>query len=173
MAQSSGAEQGGGAPAWLFSFVDLAFLMLIAMTIVANQNAGAPDLGEMIVPKINEESTKELSASRGDVWQLRVHPPIELMNGELEPPFELIVIGGNQATPGIVHEAPEDVSSEDRIGRDELRQRLAKLEADIGVRPLLAPHEDSRSQDLLDAASLIEEHWPNKRRAVIDKRIDG
>jgi hypothetical protein len=105
MAQASGGDQGGGARAWLFSFVDLAFLMLIAMTILANQNAGAPDLGEIVVPRINEESGKDLGASRGDVWQLRVHPPIEQMNGELEPPFELIVLAGNTATPGIEREA--------------------------------------------------------------------
>ena len=43
----------GGAPAWLFSFVDLAFLMLIAMIQLApDPGSRIPNLGEMIVPKV-------------------------------------------------------------------------------------------------------------------------
>ena len=62
------AEQGG-APAWLFSFVDLAFLMLIAMTQLAGDVAQAPDLGEMIVPSINEQSAPgELATGSDRAW---------------------------------------------------------------------------------------------------------
>ena len=164
MAQPIGGEQGG-APAWLFSFVDLAFLMLIAMTMAAHQKAAAPDLGEIVVPRIGTETGVELEASRGEVWQLRVHPPVEEEDGALAPPFELIVSGTSQGTRG-------DTSSQARLDRVELRQRLVALEASVGTKPLLAPHEDSRSQDLLDAASLIEELWPTQRRALFAKRTD-
>jgi len=163
----AGGEQGG-APAWLFSFVDLAFLMLIAMTILANQNAGAPDLGEMVVPRIGEETTKKLGASRGDIWQLRVHPPMEDAIGVLEPPFELVSVPATGVSGG---GAPAPDVEPPKIDRVELRERLGALEAEVGARPLLAPHEDSRSQDLLDAASLIEEFWPSQRRAVVAKRM--
>ena len=169
--QASGGDSGG-APAWLFSFVDLAFLMLIAMTILANQNAGAPDLGEIVVPRIHEGGAEDLGASRGHVWQLRVHPPFEV-NGALEPPFELIVVGGNAPAGTELEASAGQEAPEERIDRTKLREQLAILEARVGARPLLAPHEDSRSQDLLDAASAIEELWPNQRRAVIAKRIDG
>ena len=51
----------GGAPAWLFSFVDLAFLMLIAMTQLApDPGAKIPDLGEMIVPRVGAAASTEL-----------------------------------------------------------------------------------------------------------------
>jgi hypothetical protein len=172
MAEAGGGE--GGAPAWLFSFVDLAFLMLIAMTMFAHQNAGAPDLGEMVVPRIGTETGIELNASRGEVWQLRVHPPVEAVDGSLEPPFELVVAGGKaDSTDSDVDSAAGSQGADfDRIDRAELQERLAVLEADVGTKPLLAPHEDSRSQDLLDAASLIEDLWPTQRRAVIAKRID-
>ena len=40
-------------------------------------------------------------------------------------------------------------------------------------RPLLAPHGDSRSEDLLAAASLVEELWPGRRRATIAPIVAG
>ena len=70
-------DKSPGAPSWLFSFVDLAFLMLIAMTQLApDPSQQAPDLGEMIVPRISEKSSGDMPkrcASRA--WQLRIHPP--------------------------------------------------------------------------------------------------
>jgi hypothetical protein len=161
----------GGAPSWLFSFVDLAFLMLIAMTILANQNAGAPDLGEIVVPRIGEETTQDLSASRGEAWQLRVHPPVRDALDLLGPAFELVLVGAEPTSIGTA-ETPEAYAppAPAKINRGELRDRLVALERETVTRPLLAPHEDSRSQDLLDAASMIEELWPGQRRAVIAKR---
>jgi hypothetical protein len=151
-----------GAPAWLFSFVDLAFLMLIAMTLVATDKAGAPDLGEMAVPRIGEEASKELAGGMASaVWQLRVHPPSQYDDGSLEPPFELLLGGAN--TPDV-----EPVT----LDKDGLRQRLVALQGEGAGKPLLAPHEDSRSQDLLDAAGLIEQYWPSPRRALVSRLLD-
>ncbi len=67
-------EGEGGAPAWLFSFVDLAFLMLIAMTQLAPDSTVQLNLGEMIVPRIEEKVTSDLPTEAADMWQLRVHP---------------------------------------------------------------------------------------------------
>jgi hypothetical protein len=144
-----------GAPSWLFSFVDLAFLMLIAMTQMANDARSQPDFGEMLVPRISSESSSELPAVAAEAWQLRVHPPAAGIEAD-EMRFELIRTGaeGEPESEGFGEVAP-------------LRNRLTELEAARGPRPLLAPHEDSRSQDLLDAAALIEEFWPGRRRATI------
>ena len=69
-------QTDGAAPAWLFSFVDLAFLMLIAMTQLApDPGAKIPNLGEMIVPKVGAAASTEMGDSAAEVWQLRVHPP--------------------------------------------------------------------------------------------------
>ena len=88
----------GGAPAWLFSFVDLAFLMVIAMTQLApDPGAVIPDLGEMIVPRVGSNASTEMAASASEVWQLRVHPPADpgLAEELVDPPFELIrVVAG-------------------------------------------------------------------------------
>ncbi len=150
------AVQTDGAPSWLFSFVDLAFLMLIAMTQLASDvDPQAVDLGEMVVPRIGSESTGELQTGASKAWQLRVHP----MAGEGAEDlgaFELVVLGGES------DEAPMRFAEVDA-----LRTELAGLSARGGTRPLLAPHEDSRSQDLLDAAALIEEFWPGRRRVTV------
>lgn len=142
------AQDDGGAPPWLFSFVDLAFLLLIAMTQLAADPSDDLDLGDIIVPRIRQESTGELPTGASQVWQLRVHPPDDFGT----PPFELL---GPEQTEG----SPLDVEA--------LREGLLVLQQTSEEKPLLAPHEDSRSQDLLDAVALIEELWPGRRRATV------
>lgn len=139
-------SDGGNAPSWLFSFVDLAFLLLIAMTQVAG-DPSALDLREMSVPRVGAAATAELPAGAPGHWQLRVHPP-----EPSEPPFELLAPGA---------------AGEVRVAAARLRAELARLHASDARKPLLAPHADSRSQDLLDAAAMIEELWPSRRRATV------
>jgi hypothetical protein len=149
----------GSAPAWLFSFVDLAFLMLIAMTQLApDPNARIPDLGEMIVPRIGATASTEMGSSAVEVWQLRVHPP---QSEVPDPPFELVKIQDGVAQDDGV-----------RIDVPELRVALATLKEERGLKPMLAPHEDSRSQDMLEAAALLEESWPGRRRAAVSRVFD-
>ena len=108
-----------GAPAWLFSFVDLAFLMLIAMTQLApDPGAEMPNLGEMIVPRIGAAASTEMGSESTLVWQLRVHPPEE----EATSPYELV-----RVVDGVPEEAP-------RIVVDELRRELASLRDGHGSR---------------------------------------
>ena len=148
----------GSAPAWLFSFVDLAFLMLIAMTQLApDPGARMPDLGEMIVPRIGETASTELATAAAESWQLRVHPPV----ADAVSPYELVrFIDGVSQADGT------------RIFEEALRLQLADLRNAKGTRPMLAPHEDSRSQDMLEAAALIEEMWPGRRRAAVRRIFD-
>lgn len=145
--------RGGNAPSWLFSFVDLAFLLLIAMTQLADDAVRAPELGELVVPRIDREAAAELPAQAAELWQLRIHPPGD------EPAFELVRLAG-----GLPAES-------ERGELDALRERLVALKEDEGRKPLLAPHVDSRSQDLLDAVSLLETLWPGTRRATIAPRM--
>ena len=147
----------GAAPAWLFSFVDLAFLMLIAMTQLApDPGAAIPNLGEMIVPKVGAAASTEMGGAAAEAWQLRVHPPEEAVAS----PYELVRIVGGEAEEGERIEAPV------------LRTELAALKAGAGLKPMLAPHEDSRSQDMLEAAAMLEELWPGRRRATVSRVFD-
>jgi hypothetical protein len=148
----------GSAPAWLFSFVDLAFLMLIAMTQLApDPGAKIPDLGEMIVPKVGAAASTEMAAEAVEAWQLRVYPP----EAEAPSPFELVRVHG-----GVVEETGA------RIRPDELRGRLEGLKSQRREKPVLAPHEDSRSQDMLEAAAMLEELWPGRRRVAVSRVFD-
>jgi len=141
------AAQHSDTPAWLFSFVDLAFLILLAMTQVGSLDVEKGlDLGELIVPRVGEKAPAEPLTGGGDATQVRVYPP-----GDALPVFELLTSGA----PGV------------RLGRDQLRERLARLRAASADRPVLAPHADSRSEDLLAAVSLVEDAWPSERRATV------
>lgn len=139
------------APSWLFSFVDLAFLLLVAMTQIADPNA--PELGEMAVPRVQRDAAGKLPAAAGDAWQLRIHPASERAS-----PFELV--------------RGEPYVRQQRLDEPALRERLAALYGTGAPRPLLAPHQDSRSQDLLDAAAAIEERWPERRRVLVGRLAD-
>ena len=142
------------APAWLFSFVDLAFLLLIAMTqIGVDSNGVSLELGEILIPRIESEATRDLADCSAARWQLRVHPA----DPANTTPFEL-------ADP-----AEEGTASDHRHDTAALRERLDALHAEGAAKPLLAPHEDSRSQDMLDAVGLLEELWPSGRRATVGR----
>jgi hypothetical protein len=152
-------QTDGAAPAWLFSFVDLAFLMLIAMTQLAPEpGAKIPNLGEMIVPRVGAAASTDMGGGAAEVWQLRVHPP----EAEARSAYELVRI-----VDGVVHDAGE------RIVSDDLRRELVSLKDGGGLKPMLAPHEDSRSQDMLEAAAMIEEMWPGRRRAAVSRVFAG
>ncbi len=146
------------APAWLFSFVDLAFLMLIAMTQLApDPGANIPNLGEMIVPRVGAAASTEMGNAAAESWQLRVHPP----EGADASPYELVrFVEGVRRDEGV------------RIESEDLRVELASLRDRHGAKPMLAPHEDSRSQDMLEAAAMLEEMWPGRRRVAVQRVFD-
>jgi hypothetical protein len=151
-------QTDGSAPAWLFSFVDLAFLMLIAMTQLApDPSAKIPDLGEMIVPRVTAAAATELGNAAAESWQLRVYPPEE----SAVSPYQLV-----HFVEGVA------MDDDSRIEPEDLRVQLLSLKNDRGVKPMLAPHEDSRSQDMLEAAALLEEMWPGRRRAAVRRVFD-
>jgi len=163
------------APVWLFSFVDLAFLLLIAMTQLDEGRALAVELGEIVVPRIHA-SAEGMPSAAAARWQLRVHPappaqpvplaqPVQLVQpvqtAEAPPtrPFELVL---PSATEGEESEAPAQ-----RLDAAALRDQLAQLKSTGAARPILAPHADSRSQDLLEAVGILEDVWPDRRRATV------
>lgn len=141
----------GNAPAWLFAFVDLAFLLLLAMT---QLGGSAMELGEIVVPRIGGDAGPSLTPAARELWQLRVHPPA-LDAASASSPYELVAPGAEG----------------EWLGPAQLRDRLEGLRAAGESTPLLAPHADSRSQDLLEAVALLEEVWPSRRRATVERLL--
>lgn len=143
------AASHSDTPAWLFSFVDLAFLILLAMTQLGSPDSQKSiDLGEIVVPKIGSDAGAQPMAESYSGLQLRVYP-----TGDGQPPFEVVAPGAPPA----------------RVTKEELRPRLTRLRTSGMDRPLLAPHADSRSEDLLLAVGVIEDLWPSNRRATIER----
>ncbi|MED5261097.1 MAG: hypothetical protein VX574_01680 [Myxococcota bacterium] len=143
-------------PVWLFSFVDLAFLLIIAMTqIGVDSNGISLELGEILIPRIESDATQNLPGGSAERWQLRVHP----MDETRQQPFEL-------TRPGAENSAPEALGD-----ADELRRRLTNLHAEGTAKTHQAPHEDSRSQDMLDAVGMLEQLWPSGRRATVARLL--
>jgi hypothetical protein len=163
------------APVWLFSFVDLAFLLLIAMTQLEEGREIAVELGEIVVPRIHA-SAEGMPGAAAARWQLRVHPPATAAEpsttAAAQPPTGAAAgdpAQGDAARPYSLV-LPRDDGSEppaERLDADALRAKLLALHGDDVARPLLAPHADSRSQDLLDAVSILEAVWPERRRALV------
>jgi hypothetical protein len=143
------------APAWLFSFVDLAFLLLLAMTQLGEREL-PPELGEIAVPQLHAEASEALPPGAAARWQVRVHPPEDGLS-----PFELIKA-----------DAAGDPSAEPvRLSQADLRARLEAIEDSRAPKPILAPHRDSRSEDLLEAVGLLEEFWPDRREVTISPMV--
>jgi hypothetical protein len=151
---SASDQSAHGAPVWLFSFVDLAFLLLIALMQLQSGKQMAVELGEIVVPKITTE-TEGMPSTAPVAWQLRVHPK----NEAEASPFELM--------------SPNDPATHVRIPENVLRAKLAELAQQGDGRPVLAPDAESRSQDLLTAVSLVEEAWPQRRRATVTPLAGG
>ena len=146
-----------GAPLWLFSFVDLAFLLLIAMTQLGDRQE-MPELGELIVPRVRAEAAGDLPPGSARLWQLRVHPPEEASS-----PFELV--------RGELVSQSRNQSENQRLELEVLRERVRAIRTRDEPKPLLAPHADSRSQDLLDALDVLEDLWPSRRRATVSTAL--
>ncbi len=150
------------APIWLFSFVDLAFLLLILFTQLIPDSPPNPiAVAELELPRIEQVDPAAVAAKAEPVWQLRIHPLATSDDPALRrAPFELIEPGSTTGEPGTaatVH--PIDAS--------DLAEGLTLLHARAIPRPLLAPNRDSRSEDLLVAVSLLERIWQNGRGVTV------
>ncbi|MEM9176333.1 MAG: hypothetical protein AAGC67_13985 [Myxococcota bacterium] len=144
------------APIWLFSFVDLAFLLLIAFTQIGPRDAAdAPDLATLEIPRIHGPGTPTDLPASAALWQLRVHPvdvPLDATAAHL--PFVLVEPGTDPAAAAL-----RDAS--------DLGHALSLL-GDRGLpKPILAPHRDARAEDLLVAVALLDEHWRGDRTTAV------
>lgn len=141
------------APIWLFSFVDLAFLLLIAFTQIGPlPEAGPvlPAIGEIEIPRLETPAAPMASGEDPIRWQLRVHPKDASGDGSAEV-FELVETG----RPGA------------RIDATDLASRLELIHDRSATKPILAPHRDSRSEDLLVAVGLLEMVWKGQRTVAV------
>lgn len=135
------------APIWLFSFVDLAFLLLIAFTqIGADDSTRGPTLARVEIPRLHGPGAPPDATVDGAGWQLRV-TPATVATDTPHRPFALVEPRTNETFP------------EASIDAADLAVRLRVVATRGGERPTLLPHPDARAEDLLVAVDLIDAVW--------------
>ncbi|MDY6830860.1 MAG: hypothetical protein SWC96_03325 [Thermodesulfobacteriota bacterium] len=139
---------------WLFSFADLAFLLLIAFTQTSTIGKKPISIGEMTLPRVVDSPSVELMSREVRRYQVRVHKPSE----EGMAPFQLVTVMAD----GVEHPG-------DRVSAQVLAAVLEALEADGSDRPVLVPDEASLSKDMLMAMSLIEDTWEGSRTVTVER----
>jgi hypothetical protein len=143
---------------WLFSFADMAFLLLIAFTQASTIGKKPISIGEMVLPKVVDGPNVELPPKEVRFYQVRVYKPSEAGLG----PFQLVT--------GI---PTDDVENPDnRISATELQALLMTLQTAGAARPVLVPDELSLSRDMLMAMSLIEKTWEGTRTVTVERISD-
>lgn len=154
------SAKSGNAPAWLFSFLDLAFLILIAVLLTSDPTADdTPSLASIDLPEIQRSSTRALETEPGRQWQLRVYPRLSV---EDSTAFSLSALG---TRAGSAAEAADQ-----RLTAHELQGALLALRDQAANKPVLAPHRDSRSEDFLTALGFVQEVWPDQHVAAVKPR---
>lgn len=145
--------RGSRRHTWLFTFVDIAFLLLMVFTQFARMGRADLPVAEMRLPApMVTESPEQTKVRAGNNYSQI------LVDAHSNKPFEVTkIIRGKE----ISHSMP--------MSYEELKACLISL-ADNGVkqtRPVVVPLPKSYSSDLLQATALVSYLWNEGGRAVV------
>jgi hypothetical protein len=138
---------------WLFSFTDIAFLLLLVWTQLARMNTANTPVAEMQLPAPIVANNPELTALKGDKDYRQL-----LIDKHSDRPYRLTrIVGGNE------------VSRSNPLSLVELNfaLRVVFTERKVPPRPVVVPLPESYSSDLLQAAALVSRQWNTKGSAVV------
>ena len=144
--------------AWLFAFTDLAFLLLISLSLIPS----APEdmtihFSTMDVPSVPVNPNLSPIRQSKEVWELHIYD----VEPDIHPtPFKLAGIALGRG-------GPTELSAR-YVQRDELVRELALLK-ERDIRPVLLPSKSSLSHDFLFAAGAIARAWDKGRSETIVK----
>lgn len=138
---------------WLFSFTDVAFLLLLIYTQLARLSTDAVPVAEMRLPAPTVANNPELVSMNvaSDYRQV-------LVEKHSDRPYRLTrIVGG------------EEMSRSGPMDEKELRGTLeAFFVAKKGQpRPVIVPLPESFSSDLLQAAALVSKIWTEDANPVV------
>jgi hypothetical protein len=136
---------------WLFSFADLAFLLLLAFTQASSIGKTPIKVGEMTIPKVVDNRDVASITQEAKSYQIRVHRPT-IPESE---PFQMVTLNGDREILG------------KRLSSLELRNSLSELKSRGKQRPIMLPDEFSLSKDMLMAMSIIEKVWSDANRVTV------
>jgi hypothetical protein len=130
---------------WLFSFTDLAFLLLISLSVIPSADSVTIKFAEMNVPVVPDSKQLAPMAHLREVWELQVYP----VSTKHPVPYR-IIRNGIGSSPG--------QEKEILLSPEELLPALESLR-DRSIQPLLLPEKSSLSQDFLFAAAALAKVW--------------
>lgn len=138
---------------WLFSFTDVAFLLLLVYTQLARMSSSDNPVAEMRLPAPVVAKNPELTILRAnrDYRQL-------LVEKHSDKPYRLArIVEGNE------------VSRSEAMNFEQLTTALQTFMAEQkrAPRPVVVPLPESFSSDLLQAAALVGKHWNEAGNAVV------
>lgn len=145
---------------WLFSFTDVAFLLLLVWTQLARMNTANTPVAEMQLPAPVVTQNPELAALKvaRDYRQL-------LVEKHSDRPYRLTrIVAGNEA-------ARSEPMTLAELG---VALQAVFSESKGAPRPVVVPLPESFSSDLLQAAALVSRLWNEKGGAVVHlERSEG
>ena len=130
---------------WLFSFTDVAFLLLLVWTQLARMNDNTTPVAEMKLPAPVVSKNPELTTMKAEKDYRQV-----LVEKHSDRPYRMTrIIRGNEA------------SRSDPMNFVELTAALQVVvnEGKGQPRPVVVPLPESFSSDLLQAAALVSKFW--------------
>lgn len=143
---------------WLFSFADLAFLLLIAFTQASTIGKNPVHIGEMTIPKVVE--TKSISP----LDQPRVSYQVRVLKPTIPEttPFQWVTVVDGKIHP-----------DEKTLNAQGLSDRLTTMKLEGKNRPMLVPDRFSLSKDTLMAMALIEKIYDGHEKRVTVQKFSG
>ncbi len=139
---------------WLFSFADLAFLLLIAFTQASTVGKKPVHIGEITIPKVVNNKNVSKIVQPTISYQIRVlKPTIPETN-----PFQMVVVRDTD-----IEVQPKLLSPLD------LTNILTTMRLEGKQRPMLLPDIYSLSKDTLMAMSIIEQTYEDGNKVIIQR----
>ena len=141
---------------WLFSFTDIAFLLLMVFTQLSQLNTDRTTVAELRLPAPAVVKNPELAARKpaGDYRQV-------LVEKHSERPYRLTrIVAGNESARSRPLNLEELTAS--------LRSAISEKQAE--PRPVVVPLPESYSSDLLQATAVVGSIWNEGGRAVVHTR---
>lgn len=138
---------------WLFSFTDIAFLLLLVYTQLARMSSSDNPVAEMRLPAPIVAKNPELTLLRANKEYRQL-----LVEKHSEKPYRLArIVGG------------DEVSRSDAMNFEELSVALQAMLAEktASPRPVVVPLPESYSSDLLQAAAIVGKFWNEPGSAVV------
>ncbi|MGM0418445.1 MAG: biopolymer transporter ExbD [Thermodesulfobacteriota bacterium] len=137
---------------WLFSFSDLAFLLLIAFTQASTLEKNVK-IGEINLPVVDKKTEiSNIEPEKSEVlYQIRVNKPAD----RPDKPFQIVKIVSDKLVKG------------DFFSENELRKELNRLKKSGVSRPVLIPDKYSLSKDTVTGISILQQIWRTSERVVV------